>query len=115
MNDLAEAAAAIDAPGWDEVKQIIVEDVPRQEKRVLDNIGITVNMANLPSAEAVCKAGHKVYGSGRLSGFWHFTVLRKLFPNRHRRLFEEWRKLYGRLGQELFDAVLTRGKVTFNE
>ncbi|MCK5557096.1 MAG: hypothetical protein KAJ01_01875 [Candidatus Hydrogenedentes bacterium] len=113
MNSLADAAAAMEAPDWEEVKQTIIDD--RQEKRILDNIGITVNMAELPSAEATCKAGHRIYGSGRLSGFWHFTVLRNLFPNRHQKLVEEWRELYGQLQREFLEAVMKEGRIAFDE
>ena len=113
MNSLADAAAAMEAPDWEEVKQTIIDD--RQEKRILDNIGITVNMAELPSHAAQRQARSAVFGDSEWTGFWRFTVRRNLFPNRHQRLVEEWRRAHGRYCIEYLDALMIEGRIAFDE
>lgn len=78
-------------------------------------LGIAVDLAKLPGYEAEQEVLHKVFGRNEWTGFWRFTVLRNLFPNRHQRLVEEWRELYGRYRQEFLDELMTEGKARFSE
>ena len=76
---------------------------------------VAVDLAKLPSYEAERKLRHKMYGHNGWTGFWRFTVLRNLFPNRHQKLVEEWRDVYGRYRQEFLGVLMNEGRAVFSE
>ena len=86
-----------------------------EEIKILDNIPVVVNLAELPGYWAELEASARVYGTDWLSSFWRFTVLRNLFPNRHQRLVKEWRRAHGRYCIEYLDALMIEGRIAFDE
>ena len=113
MNSLADAAAAIE--GRDSVEQIVIDHALGEGIRMANTIGIQVNLADLPSHTAQRQARSAVFGEGAISGFWRFTILRNLLPNRHQKLVDEWRDVYKAYMQEFFETVLREGRIVFDE
>ena len=105
MYSLADAAAAMEGLDWDEVKKLIVDDIPRQEKRILDNIGITINMRRLATWGQRERAYRKAFGDGRLSRA-RCKVRSWLFPNRHAELVQAHREATYRTQAEMLNAIM---------
>ena len=84
--------------------------VHRQSAMLLDNIGIRVSFAELPSAAEYREAKRVWYGTNWLSRLWCRKLRPVLFPHRHnlaRQHFEAMRLL---TQQEMMVEVLRQGE-----
>ena len=81
--------------------------VHRQSAMLLDNIGIRVRFADLPSAASYREAKRAYYAG---PWWWHHYLRRWLRPGRHRQLraeFDHWQHV---TQQELMSEVLRQGE-----
>jgi len=92
----------------EQVFDALVDGV-KSTKRILDNIGITINMRTLPSWPERCKRQKLLYGSGFLSRLW-CKLRRYLEPKLYTQLVEDYETAKLKTQAELLNAVLEKGK-----
>ena len=79
-------------------------------KRILDNIGITVNMRELPSFPLYEYANRRLYGTHWLSRFWCRRLRPRFAPARQaeaERIMDDARR---HIQMDFISTVLDRGK-----
>ena len=78
------------------------------DKNLLDNIGITVKVGELPARKAYLEARRSLYGTGRLSRLWMRWAFPLLRPKEHSRRLDRVIELHTIIQQEFLNAVMER-------
>ena len=78
---------------------------------MLDNIGIRVNMAELPSSTTFAAAKQLKYGDNWKSRLWARKIRPVLFPKSQAYVDLLWDNVRRQRQRELLSAVITEGKM----
>ena len=93
----------------------LVTSIARQSLRIVDNIGITVNMRELPSWQRYQELKGAVYGSGLLSRIWAQILRPWLRPVAHAELWAQWDTVERELHEELIWATIEKTQPATHE
>jgi hypothetical protein len=83
-------------------------DGVKSSRRLLDNLGITIKMRELPSWNERCKRQELLYGSGFFSRLW-CNLRRYLEPKLYAQLVEDYETVKLQTQAEMMNAVLEKG------
>ena len=75
---------------------------------LLDNLGVHINLADLPSAEIYTEAFSAYYGKGRLGRFWAMRIRPVIMPWNHYEINQRFRRAQRTMRQELLSTMLER-------
>ena len=78
--------------------------------RILDNLGLTINVAMMDAWPGYIRARDRYFGKGRLAQWFMYRIYRRLFPGRQSDLKGEWIKERTAMQQEFVQAVIDRGE-----
>ena len=84
-------------------------DGVKSSHRLLDNLGITINMRTLPSWPERCRRQELLYGSSFFGRIW-CKLRRYLEPKLYAQLVEDYETVKLKTQAELLNAVLEKGK-----
>ena len=74
--------------------------------RILDNLGITINLRMLEMWPEYSAARDRVFGTGWLSRWWMRNVYPRLWPKRYEKRVAEWERVRNLMQQEFLNAVV---------
>ena len=77
--------------------------------RILDNCGLTFNMAALKTWPAYTEARDRYFGTSRVAYWFMHRIHPRLFPRRHAELEQRWVQERAKMQAEYLDAVIEGG------
>ena len=81
-----------------------------QSPKMLENLGITINMSSLPSADLYAVVRGICFGSGHLGRFYARNIRKFIAPKKHEQIRMAWHQARFIHKQELINAVLKKGE-----
>ena len=78
--------------------------------KILDNLGITIKMSELPSADLWAAVYELRFGSGHLSRFYVRNIRPFIAPRKHERICMAWSQARFIRQQEVMTAILEKGE-----
>ena len=88
----------------------IVRGISRNGSKILDNLGITINMSELPSADLCAVIYELRFGSGRLKRFYVRNIRPIITPRKHKQICMAWSQARLIRQQEVMNAVIKKGE-----
>ena len=88
----------------------IVWEIRRSGPRILDNLGITINISELPSADLYAVVQNLHFGSGYLGRFYARNIRKFIAPKKHKQICIAWSQARLIHQQEVMNAVLKKGE-----
>jgi hypothetical protein len=77
--------------------------------RMLDNLGITIKMSELPSADLWAAIYELRFGSGHLNRFYVRNIRPFIAPRKHEQVCMAWSQARFIRQQEVLNAILEKG------
>ena len=93
----------------------LAEGIYYLSPKILDNIGIHIDMSTLPSANLYAVAREFYFGSGCLGRFYVRNIRQFIAPKMHEEASRTWQQAKTTLRQELINAVLEKGQESIDE
>jgi hypothetical protein len=84
------------------------EAASRHSQVMFDNLGITINLAQLPSWERFDNCRHRMFGAGWLSRFWCAHLRPRLMPVRQAQIERAYSDALAQHQREFMTAILER-------
>ena len=88
----------------------IVWEIRRSGPRILDNLGITIKMSELPNADLYAVVYELRFGSGHLGRFYARNIRQFIAPKKHEQICMAWSQARFIRKQEVLNAVLEKGE-----
>jgi len=88
----------------------LVTGIRRESAMILDNLGITIEMATLPSWPLRNYLSGQLFGRNRLTWFWCVYIRPWLMPKRQAEIQEAFEIVGNHVRQELLAAVIEKGQ-----
>ena len=85
-----------------------------QSPKILDNIGIHINVSTLPSAELYWLVREAWFGPWLLGRFYARYLREIIEPDKHKRIHALWEQMQTTRKQEMMTAVFEKGREQLN-
>ena len=83
--------------------------------KILDNIGIHINVSTLPSAELYWLIREEWFGHWFLGRFYARYLRAIIEPDKHKRIRALWEQMQDTRRQEMITAVFEKGRESIDE
>ena len=93
----------------------ITRGIRLSSPKILENLGITIKMSELPSADLYSVVRGIRFGSGHLGRFYARNIRPFIAPKKHEQICMAWSRVQLIRQQESLNAILEKGRDIIDE